>query len=79
MEAEVPGTYVLSLEIGSTIIEDMINGFFKPIHEQIDMACDIIKNDPKLTNGFNAMGFSQGGQFLYVEYQLLLSLFLRRF
>lgn len=30
------------------------------------MACDKIRADPKLENGFNAIGFSQGGQFLLV-------------
>lgn len=31
--------------------------------------CKLLKSDPKLQNGFNAVGFSQGGQFLraYVE------------
>jgi len=35
-----------------------------PIAQQVTMACDKIKDDPKLANGFHAMGFSQGGQFL---------------
>jgi palmitoyl-protein thioesterase len=26
--------------------------------------CEMIANDPALQNGFNAIGFSQGGQFL---------------
>ena len=30
------------------------------------MACKIIKSDPKLANGYNSVGFSQGGQFLWV-------------
>jgi len=28
------------------------------------MACKKIQADPKLANGYNAVGFSQGGQFL---------------
>ena len=31
---------------------------------QITEACDMLAADEKLSNGFNAMGFSQGGQFL---------------
>lgn len=31
---------------------------------QIVTACQIINDDPKLANGFNAIGFSQGAQFL---------------
>jgi hypothetical protein len=41
------------------------------------MVCDIIRNDTHLSNGFNAIGFSQGGQFLCVlklSYIILLEL-----
>jgi palmitoyl-protein thioesterase len=34
------------------------------VNDQIDLAYSLIKNDPKLANGYNAVGFSQGGQFL---------------
>jgi len=60
----VPGVYVRSLEIGNGIVSDTLNGFFMPIADQITLACDKVKGDPKLANGFHAMGFSQGGQFL---------------
>ena len=42
----------------------LLNGFFLSVNEQIDMACQMINNDPKLANGYHAIGFSQGGQFL---------------
>ena len=35
-------------------------------HKQVDMVCQKVSTDDKLKNGYNAMGFSQGGQFLYV-------------
>lgn len=56
--------YVKSLMIGSNIETDTLNGFFKDTNEQIDFVHEAIKADPKLANGFNAIGFSQGGQFL---------------
>lgn len=31
---------------------------------QVDEACKQIANDTNLKNGYNAIGFSQGGQFL---------------
>ena len=31
---------------------------------QIKQVCDKLASDPKLKNGYNALGFSQGGQFL---------------
>ena len=34
------------------------------VDKQVEMACDIIKNDPKLANGYHGLGFSQGSQFL---------------
>ena len=31
---------------------------------QITQVCKKVATDPKLKNGYNALGFSQGGQFL---------------
>merc|ERR1712141_902715 len=35
-----------------------------PVKKQIELVCKTINEDPKLQNGFNGMGFSQGGQFM---------------
>ncbi|EFA78126.1 palmitoyl-protein thioesterase 1 [Heterostelium album PN500] len=69
IEAQIPNIYVKSIEIGDSLEADEFNSFFKPVNEQIDMVCSMLKSDPQLANGFNAIGFSQGGQFLrgYVE------------
>ncbi|XP_061111674.1 palmitoyl-protein thioesterase 1-like isoform X2 [Conger conger] len=64
VEEEVPGIYVLSLKIGKTILEDMENGFFMDVNKQVAFVCNQLSQDPKLKGGYNAMGFSQGGQFL---------------
>jgi len=32
------------------------------------MACVMINEDPHLAKGYNAIGFSQGGQFLFVKH-----------
>jgi len=56
--------YVKSLEIGNNVAEDTENGFLMNANKQVDMVCDMIQKDSKLQNGYNAMGFSQGGQFL---------------
>jgi palmitoyl-protein thioesterase len=66
IEKNVSDIYVHSLQIGSDVSADSLNGFFMPVNDQIDLAYSIIKSDPKLANGYHAMGFSQGGQFLYV-------------
>ncbi|EGC30795.1 hypothetical protein DICPUDRAFT_157425 [Dictyostelium purpureum] len=64
IQNQYPGVYVKSIEIGSSIDEDVYNSWFKNVNEQIDMACEMIKADTNLTNGFNAVGFSQGSLFL---------------
>ncbi|XP_076157634.1 palmitoyl-protein thioesterase 1 [Alosa pseudoharengus] len=64
VEQEVPGIYVLSLMIGKSIIQDTENGFFMDVNEQVEFVCNKLAQDPKLKDGYNAMGFSQGGQFL---------------
>ncbi|XP_048468810.1 palmitoyl-protein thioesterase 1 isoform X1 [Rhincodon typus] len=64
VEQEIPGIYVLSLEIGNSIAEDIENSFFMNVNDQVELVCNILSKDKKLQNGYNAMGFSQGGQFL---------------
>lgn len=47
------------------MVEDYESGYFVHPNKQIENACQQIKSDPKLQNGYNAVGFSQGSQFLY--------------
>jgi len=58
------GTYVYSIMTGNNVFEDTLEGFFADVNSQIDTVCKQLKADPKLSGGFHAMGFSQGGQFL---------------
>uniref|UniRef100_A0A8C8CWA1 Palmitoyl-protein thioesterase 1 n=1 Tax=Oncorhynchus tshawytscha TaxID=74940 RepID=A0A8C8CWA1_ONCTS len=71
IEEAVPGIDVLSLMIGKTVIQDTENGFFMDVNEQVSMVCSQLAQDPKLKDGYNAMGFSQGGQFLNIVFHSL--------
>lgn len=64
IEKQISKVYVKSLEVGSNFEEDTLNGFFLNVNTQISMVCDMLAKDSKLQNGYNAIGFSQGGQFL---------------
>ncbi|KAL0131562.1 hypothetical protein PUN28_002833 [Cardiocondyla obscurior] len=64
LQSEIPGVYVHSIRIGSNEIEDVENSYFGNINEQIKHVCETLSQDPNLQNGYNAIGFSQGGQFL---------------
>ncbi|CAG5866062.1 unnamed protein product [Menidia menidia] len=64
LEEELPGVYVLSLMIGKNVVQDTENGFFLDVNQQVAMACSQLAQDPQLQGGYNAMGFSQGAQFL---------------
>ncbi len=46
--------------IGDSIEADEKNGFLMNVNDQITYAWNQIKNDSNLTDGFNAVGFSQG-------------------
>lgn len=59
-------TYVKSIRIGNNIVEDFESGYFVHPNKQVEEACRQISSDPELQNGYNAIGFSQGAQFLYV-------------
>lgn len=64
-----PGIYAHSIMIGNSLKNDRKASFFGKIALQVQSACDQLKNIPELAEGFDAIGFSQGGLFLrgYVE------------
>lgn len=64
VESKIEGVYVRSLMIGNNIVEDTENGFLMNANDQVSQVCQKLAADEKLKNGYNAMGFSQGGQFL---------------
>ncbi|KAG7385359.1 Palmitoyl-protein thioesterase 1 [Phytophthora pseudosyringae] len=57
--AEHLGVYVASVQLGDTVAEDVQNSFFITMNNQTEMFAKIVREDPQLTNGFNAAGFSQ--------------------
>jgi palmitoyl-protein thioesterase len=44
--------------------KNLLHGKSDQILLNMIQVCEMIANDPALQNGFNAIGFSQGGQFL---------------
>ncbi|KAM7347794.1 palmitoyl-protein thioesterase 1 [Cochliomyia hominivorax] len=64
LQAELNNTYVKSLQIGSNLVMDYESGFFIHPNTQIEYACRELAKDERLQKGYNAIGFSQGGQFL---------------
>ena len=64
IQSSLPGVYVKSLEIGKNVIQDTENGFFMNVNLQVKDVCNQLSSDPLLKSGYNAIGFSQGGQFL---------------
>lgn len=53
-----------SIKIGNSTIEDLENGYFMNPNKQVQLVCKMLAEDPQLKDGFNAIGFSQGSQFL---------------
>ncbi|XP_047026602.1 palmitoyl-protein thioesterase 1 [Helicoverpa zea] len=64
LEKNIPGVYVNSLKVGNSSIEDLENGYFMNPNKQVEYVCGLLAADPQLKDGFNAIGFSQGSQFL---------------
>ncbi|KAF5325653.1 hypothetical protein D9611_000120 [Ephemerocybe angulata] len=64
-----PGIFVHSVYIDKELDNDRKAGFMGNVDIQIDFVADQLASIPELENGFDAIGFSQGGQFLraYVE------------
>ncbi|XP_017086122.1 palmitoyl-protein thioesterase 1 [Drosophila eugracilis] len=61
---QTKGAYVRSLEIGGNPVMDWESGFFIHPNEQVEFVCKQLLMDERLAKGYNAIGFSQGGQFL---------------
>lgn len=66
LEKKYPGLTVLSIQIGNNSAEDAMASYFSNVNHQIDLACKAVLNSPTINQhkSFNAIGFSQGGQFL---------------
>jgi len=58
------GTYAVCIPTGDGILSDTINGFLMSMDKSVDVFAKKIKADPKLANGFNAIGFSQGNSLI---------------
>jgi len=64
IEKGFPGIYVYSIEVGNNTIDDKYNSYFMNVNDQIVQVHEKLAKQPELAEGFNAIGFSQGGQFL---------------
>merc|ERR1711890_23085 len=64
LKDNIAGVYVHRLMFGGNLVADVESGFFRDTNQQISEACQMIAEDPQLQDGYNAIGFSQGGQFL---------------
>ena len=54
------GTYVTCIPTGDTQSQDTTNGYFLNMDASVDVFAAKILQDPQLSNGFHAIGFSQG-------------------
>lgn len=54
----------MSIRMGKNAVEDRKNSFFMHPNKQVELVCRMIASDAKLKNGYNAVGFSQGSQFM---------------
>jgi palmitoyl-protein thioesterase len=64
-----PGIYIHSVYIDPDPKEDKRATFYGNVDEQVELVAQQLKDVPQLSGGFDAIGFSQGGQFLraYIE------------
>jgi len=64
LKDNIPDVYVYRIMIGNNLLVDTESGFFRDTNRQVREVCEKIQADPELAGGYNAIGFSQGGQFL---------------
>ncbi|GBE81325.1 alpha/beta-hydrolase [Sparassis crispa] len=63
------GIYVHSVYLDKDLEQDQRAGWFGNVNEQVEKVSEQLADVPELQGGFDAIGFSQGGQFVraYVE------------
>jgi palmitoyl-protein thioesterase len=54
------GVYSTCIPTGKDRHEDTTNGYFLNMDASVDVFAESVRRDPKLANGFHAIGFSQG-------------------
>ncbi|XP_066976539.1 palmitoyl-protein thioesterase 1-like [Macrobrachium rosenbergii] len=64
VKKNVPDIYVKSVVVGANFMEDIVHGFIGNVNNQVEQICQEIAADPELQDGYHAVGFSQGAQFL---------------
>ncbi|KAI5795252.1 Alpha/Beta hydrolase protein [Geopyxis carbonaria] len=64
-----PGTFFHPISLDADPASDRSATFFGLVDTQLELVCAQLAAIPELAHGFNALGFSQGGQFLrgYVQ------------
>ncbi|KAH0589286.1 hypothetical protein H2248_005048 [Termitomyces sp. 'cryptogamus'] len=64
-----PGIFIHSVYVDEDLDKDRNAGFYGNVNEQLELVASRIAAIPELESGFDAIGLSQGGQFLraYVE------------
>mmetsp|Transcript_37671 Transcript_37671/g.83889 ORF Transcript_37671/g.83889 Transcript_37671/m.83889 type:complete len:332 (+) Transcript_37671:101-1096(+) len=58
------GVFVYSIATGETEASDVWSTYFGDVNSQVAKVCAQLRSMPELAGGYNAIGFSQGGQFL---------------
>ena len=64
LKENIEGVYVHRIMIGGNIKIDKDRSYYGDANRQISKVCEMMKNDSELQDGYNAIGYSQGGQFL---------------
>ncbi|KFH69155.1 hypothetical protein MVEG_05956 [Podila verticillata NRRL 6337] len=59
-----PEVFIHSVSLAESESDDQRAGFFGNVNNQLEIVCRQLKDIKELQSGFNAVGFSQGGQFL---------------
>lgn len=58
------GVFVHSIATGDGEFNDVLSSYLGDVNDQVARVCTQLRAIPQLAGGFNAVGFSQGGQFM---------------
>lgn len=58
--SELTDNYSTCIPTADNLHDDVMNSYFLNMDASVDVFAEKVKSDPELSNGFNAIGFSQG-------------------
>lgn len=67
IKSQLGDVYIKAVRIGDSKAADLVKSLTVHPFEQIEQVCNMLQNDPQFSQGYHAIGLSQGGLLMWVN------------